>query len=144
MPDTVTRIHIASIPGLVGYVILWIILCESARMLATVLRNDPLIGWAVGPLGISTLFLSEPSVVFILFNALFPAAISASVLYFVPEIFWMSYVTCGIHCGERLVSYVAFNYYEQVGPPSILLPLASLTCVTISALVQLNYYGPCK
>jgi hypothetical protein len=82
MPNTVTRIHITSIPGLVGYVILWIILCECARMLATVLRNDPLIGWAVGPLGISTLFVSEPSIVFILFNALFPAAISACVLYF--------------------------------------------------------------
>src|SRR5260370_3481171 len=82
MPNTVTRIHITSIPGLVGYVILWIILCECARMLTTVLRNDPLIGWAVGPLGISTLFVSEPSIVFILFNALFPAAISACVLYF--------------------------------------------------------------
>src|SRR5260370_15169041 len=82
MPNTVTRIHITSIPGLVGYVILWIILCECARMLATALRNDPLIGWAVGPLGISTLFVSEPSIVFILFNALFPAAISACVLYF--------------------------------------------------------------
>src|SRR5258708_20523971 len=82
MPNTVTRIHITSIPGLVGYVILWIILCECATMLATLLRHHPFIGSAVGPLGLSSLFVSEPSIVFILFNALFPAAISACVLYF--------------------------------------------------------------
>ncbi len=82
MPDTVTSIHITSILGLVGYVILWIILCEFARMLATVLRNEPLIGWAIGPLGISTLILSEPSFVYILFKVLFPAVVSAGVLYF--------------------------------------------------------------
>ncbi len=82
MPSTIASIHVTSIPGLVGYVILWILLFESARMLATVMRNDQLIGWAVGPLGVSTLFLSEPSPVFILFNVLFPAAVSACVLYF--------------------------------------------------------------
>jgi hypothetical protein len=40
-----------------------------------------LIGWSVGPLGVSTLYLSEPSPVFILFNVLFPALVSACVLY---------------------------------------------------------------
>ncbi len=74
-------IHITNILGLVGFLALWIGLFECSKMLVSLLRNDPLIGWAIGPLGVSTLFLCEPSIPFILFNALFPAAISASVLY---------------------------------------------------------------
>src|SRR6266581_9400101 len=81
MPGTIASLHVTSIPGLVGYVLLWIVLVECARMLVRVLRNDPLVGWAVGPLGVSTLYLSEPSPVFIIFNALFPALVSACVLY---------------------------------------------------------------
>jgi hypothetical protein len=46
-----------------------------------VYRNDPLVGWAFGPLGLSTLYLSEPSPVFILFTVFFPAVVSAFVLY---------------------------------------------------------------
>ncbi len=82
MPDTIASIHVTSVPRLVGFVVLWIILFGCARMLGAVLRNDPLVCWAIGPLGVSTLFLSEPSPVFILFNALFPAVVSGSVLYF--------------------------------------------------------------
>lgn len=81
MPGTMASIYVSSIPGLVTYVLLWIILVECARILVRVLRNDPLVGWAVGPLGVSTLYLSEPSPMFILFNALFPAVVSAFVLY---------------------------------------------------------------
>src|SRR5258708_9318246 len=81
MPGTVTSVHVTNILGLVGFLILWVVLFECARMLMMVMRNDSLIGWAIGPLGVSTLFLSEPSLVFILFNAFFPAVISGSVLY---------------------------------------------------------------
>jgi hypothetical protein len=81
MPGTMTSIDVTSIVGLVVYVVLWIVIVECARVLARALRNDPLIGWSVGPLGVSTLYLSEPSPVFILFNALFPALVSACVLY---------------------------------------------------------------
>jgi hypothetical protein len=81
MPGTIASIHLTSIPGLVGFVLLWIVLVECARMLVRVLRNDPLVGWAVGPLGVFTLYLSEPSPLFILFNALFPAGVSAFVLF---------------------------------------------------------------
>jgi len=76
-----TSIYVTSIVGLVVYVVLWIVIVECARVLARALRNDPLIGWSVGPLGVSTLYLSEPSPVFIIFNALFPALVSACVLY---------------------------------------------------------------
>lgn len=82
MPETIASIYLTSVPRLVGFVVLWIILFECARMLVAVLRNDPLIGWAFGPLGVSTLFLSEPSPAFVLFNALFPAVVSGCVLYF--------------------------------------------------------------
>jgi len=77
----IASLYVTSIPRLVAYVFIWIILVECARILVKVYRNDPLVGWAVGPLGVSTLYLSEPSPVFILFNALFPAMVSAFVLY---------------------------------------------------------------
>lgn len=77
----IASLYVTSITKLVAYVFIWIILVECARILVRVYRNDPLVGWAVGPLGVSTLYLSEPSPVFILFNALFPAIISAFVLY---------------------------------------------------------------
>ena len=77
----IASLYVTSFPMLVAYVLIWVILVESARILVRVYRNDPLVGWAVGPLGVSTLYLSEPSPVFILFNALFPAIVSAFVLY---------------------------------------------------------------
>ena len=81
MPGTIASLYVTSIPRLVTYLLIWIILVECARILVRAYRNDPLLGWAVGPLGVSTLYLSEPSPVFILFNALFPAVVSAFVLY---------------------------------------------------------------
>lgn len=77
----IASLSVTSIPRLVAYVLIWVILVECVRILVRVYRNDPLVGWAVGPLGVSTLYLSEPSPVFILFNALFPAIVSAVVLY---------------------------------------------------------------
>ena len=81
MPGTIASLYVTSIPGLVTYLLIWIVLVECARILVRAYRNDPLVGWAVVPLGVSTLYLSEPSPVFILFNALFPAVVSAFVLY---------------------------------------------------------------
>lgn len=82
MPGTLASIYVKSIPLLVAYVFIWIVLVSCARLLVRVYRNDPLVGWAVGPLGVSTLYVSEPSPIFILFSALFPALVSAVVLYF--------------------------------------------------------------
>ncbi len=82
MPGASTSsIHITNFLGLVGFVILWLGLVECTKILIRALRNDPLIGWAVGPLGVSTLFLSEFSTRFILLSAIFPALISGGVLY---------------------------------------------------------------
>src|SRR5579863_2671758 len=75
-------IHITSILGLVFFVVLWLALVECAKVLIALLRNDPLIGWAIGPFGITTLYMCEPTPPFILFSALFPAVISGCILYF--------------------------------------------------------------
>jgi hypothetical protein len=78
---SVASVHITNILGLIGFLVLWIILFESAHMLVSLLRHDPLIGWAIGPLGVTTLFLREPSIFYILLNAFFPALVSGAVLY---------------------------------------------------------------
>lgn len=85
MPGTSTSnipMHFINLLGLVGFVILWFGLVECTKFLLKALRNDPLIGWAIGPLGVSTLFLSEPSARFILLNATFPTFVSGCILYF--------------------------------------------------------------
>ena len=59
MPGTATgnlHIHVTSLWGLVGFVVLWLALVEGTKLLFKAFRNDPLIGWAVGPFGVSTLF----------------------------------------------------------------------------------------
>jgi hypothetical protein len=45
------------------------------------LRRGPLIGWAIGPLGVTIMFLHEPSTLFIWLDVLFPAFVSAVTLY---------------------------------------------------------------
>jgi len=82
MPGTSTNvIHITNLLGLVGFVILWLGLVESVKFLLKAFRNDPLLGWAIGPLGVSTLFLCEPSTPFLLLSALLPAFFSGGFLY---------------------------------------------------------------
>ncbi len=81
MPGVLASISVTSVPLLVAYVFIWIVLVACARILVRLKRNDPLVGWAVGPLGVSTLYVTEPSPLFILFRALFPAVVSAIVLY---------------------------------------------------------------
>ena len=56
MPVISTSIHISNPLGLAGFVILWIILFECAHVLVTLLRNGPLIGWAVSPLGVTVMY----------------------------------------------------------------------------------------
>lgn len=74
-------IHITNLFGLIGFVVLWLGLVGCSRILANALRSAPLIGWAIGPFGLSALFLHEPSASFILLNALLPALVSGGILY---------------------------------------------------------------
>ncbi|HLI09771.1 MAG TPA: hypothetical protein VKV40_24640 [Ktedonobacteraceae bacterium] len=81
MHDTQSSIHVINFLGLIGLFGLWIILFEGTHLLLSLLRNEPLIGWAVGPFGFTPLYLREPSTFFILLNVFLPALVSGLVLY---------------------------------------------------------------
>jgi hypothetical protein len=81
MSVAVNSIHISNPLGLAGFVVLWIILFECAHLLVMLLRNGPLIGWAVSPLGVTVMHLQEPSTFYIWLNVIFPAFVSGSVFY---------------------------------------------------------------
>ena len=81
MPVTLTIIHITNILGVIGFLLLWFILFGCAHMLVTLLHNDQLIGWAIGPLGVTILFMREPSTLYILLDAIIPALVSGCFLY---------------------------------------------------------------
>lgn len=74
-------LHGINVPGLVLLLFLWVLLFKGAHLLVMLLRRDPLVGWAIGPLGITILFAHEPSMVFIWLSLLCPALVSGSVLY---------------------------------------------------------------
>src|SRR5437588_5901791 len=82
MPFVLASIRITNLLGFVGFLLLWIVLVECAHVLVTLLRHGPLIGWAVSPLGVTVMFLHEPSTLYIWLNVLFPALVSGTVLYF--------------------------------------------------------------
>src|SRR5437764_11323463 len=81
MPFVFTSIHITNLLGFVAFLLLWIVLVECAHVLVTLLRHGPLIGWAVSPLGVTVMFLYEPSTLYIWLNVLFPALVSGSIIY---------------------------------------------------------------
>jgi hypothetical protein len=76
------HVHVNSILGLIGFIVLWLALVECTKVLIALLKNEPIIGWAIGPFGITPLILSEPTTFFILFNAFFPAVISGCIVFF--------------------------------------------------------------
>lgn len=82
MPVMHSSVHVNNIFGLIAFLVLWPGLVICSRLLISSLRNDPLICWAIGPLGITTLYLSELSTPFIVLGALLPAIVSGFVLYF--------------------------------------------------------------
>ena len=47
------------------FLVLWIVLCECARIFVLLLRREPLLGWAVGPFGVTLMVLHEPSLLYI-------------------------------------------------------------------------------
>ena len=82
MPGIHSSVHVTSVLGLIGFVVLWLALVECSKVLIALLKNDPLVGWAIGPFGVTPLILCEPTTFFILFSALFPAFISGCILFF--------------------------------------------------------------
>lgn len=81
MADLVNGMRMANLPGLILFLVLWIILFKGAHILVMLLRRAPLLGWAIGPFGITFMILHEPSALSIWLDALIPALVSAAVLY---------------------------------------------------------------
>lgn len=81
MHGTLSGIHVTNPFGLVGLLVLWIVLFEGSHLLLSLVRKEPLIGWAVSPLGFTPLYPREPSILYILLNVFFPALISGIVLF---------------------------------------------------------------
>src|SRR5260370_27426222 len=81
MPFVLSGIHVTNLLSLVVFLVLWMILFECAHVLVTLLRHGPLIAWAVGPWGVTVMFLQEPSTLYIWLNVLFPALVSGFVVY---------------------------------------------------------------
>lgn len=81
MHGLLSSVHVSNLPGLLGLLGLWIILFEGTHLLLSLLRHEPLIGWAVGPFGFTPLYLREPSTLYILLNVFLPALVSGFVLY---------------------------------------------------------------
>lgn len=81
MPDIVSSIRIVNLVGLFLLFVLWIFLFKCAHVLVMVIRREPLIAWAIGPLGVTVMVLHEPSTLHIWMNVLLPALVSGGVLY---------------------------------------------------------------
>jgi len=74
--------HVTVHPAELTLLILgWIVAYEATYLLASALRADPLVGWSISPLGISTIFLGEPSRPYRLLQLLLPATVAAMVMY---------------------------------------------------------------
>jgi hypothetical protein len=81
MPGIVNGIHITNIWGLCILFVLWIVLFRCTHLLVMLIRREPLIGWAIGPLGVTLMVLHEPSTLRIWMDVLGPAVVSGGVLY---------------------------------------------------------------
>ncbi len=81
MAGILASIHVTNLFGLCVLLVLWIVLFKCAHLLVMLLRHEPLIGWAIGPLGVTVMFLHEPSTLYIWLDVLWPALVSGSILY---------------------------------------------------------------
>jgi hypothetical protein len=81
MPNMIANVHIYTVLEFLLLVILWLVTCECAHVGVRLLRREPLIGWAVGPLGVTVMFLHEPSLLYVCLDVLCPAIVSGSFLY---------------------------------------------------------------
>jgi hypothetical protein len=81
MPGLLSHVHIIHPLGLCFLLVLWIVLFKFTHVLVMLVRHEPLIGWAIGPLGLTVMVLHEPSTLHIWLDVLFPALVSAIVLY---------------------------------------------------------------
>ncbi len=82
MPGIFASVRINNPLGLIIFLVVWILACEFAHVLVMLWRHERPLGWAVGPFGITIMYLHEPSLFYIWLNVLCPAFVSGTVLYF--------------------------------------------------------------
>lgn len=80
MPGFLSDIRITHVLGLIILLGIWMILCELAHVVVLLWRREPLVGWAVGPFGLTLLSLREPSLLSIWLDVICPACVSIGVL----------------------------------------------------------------
>ncbi|HEX4206508.1 MAG TPA: hypothetical protein VHZ51_20375 [Ktedonobacteraceae bacterium] len=81
MPDLLTSIHVTSLFGVFVLLVIWVILFKCAHLLVMLLRGDPLIGWSIGPFGVTLMSVHKPSTFFTWFDVFCPAFVSIGTLY---------------------------------------------------------------
>jgi hypothetical protein len=81
MPGRFTGMYSTHFIGIVILLVIWIVLFKFTHLLIRLLLREPLIGWAIGPLGITIVFLHEPAILYIWLDVLGPALVSGVVLY---------------------------------------------------------------
>jgi hypothetical protein len=81
MVDFVNGVRMANVPGLILFLVLWMVLFRCAHILVMLLRRAPVLGWAIGPLGFTFMVLHEPSALTTCLDILIPALVSAGALY---------------------------------------------------------------
>ena len=74
-------VHLLNPIGIIVFLVLWIAFSRCAHLLLMLLRHERLLGWAIGPLGITLLTLHEPSLLVIWLNVLIPALVSGIAVY---------------------------------------------------------------
>lgn len=81
MPEAATSTHVIIVLRAVGLLLLWFLLFKLAHLVVVLIRHGPLIGWGIGPFGVTVVSFREPPVFFIWLNVFFPALVSSLVLY---------------------------------------------------------------
>lgn len=81
MPTILSTIRVNSLLGLIILLLVWLVLFNVAHLFVFLLRRERLIGWAIGPLGLTFVALHEPSTLIIWLDVLVPALVSICVLY---------------------------------------------------------------
>lgn len=80
MPNVIADIHIHNVLGVVLLIFLWLVVCEGTHVGVRLLRREPMLAWAIGPLGVKVMFLHEPSFFYACLDVLCPALVSGCVL----------------------------------------------------------------
>jgi hypothetical protein len=73
--------HVDRLLELIVFLLVWFVLYECAHIVVVLLRREPLIGWGVGPYGLTLIALHEPTSFFRWLDVLFPAIVSSCMLY---------------------------------------------------------------